>query len=74
MKSTILLLGILLIVLGVATLSYQGFSYNKEETVAQIGNLQVTANTQKRVSFPPYTGFAFLAAGIVLVLAGRKAK
>ena len=72
MKSPIAILGILLIVFGVATLAYQGFTYTKHETVAQIGDIQVTADTKKTVYFSPLVGGLTLAAGLVLVVIGMK--
>lgn len=72
MKSFITLLGILLIVGGIAALGWQGFTYTKQEPVAQIGDVKLTADTQKTVYFPPYLGGIAVIAGIVLVIAGRK--
>jgi uncharacterized membrane protein len=72
MKSTLSIVGIILILLGIATLTYQGVTYTQREKVAQIGNIQVTADTQKTVYFPPMLGGLSLVAGIVLVVVGRK--
>lgn len=72
MKLIFNVLGILLIVFGVGTLAWQGFTYTKKEEVAQFGNVQITANTEKTVHFPPAAGGLALVAGIVLVLVGRK--
>jgi uncharacterized membrane protein len=72
MKSTINLIGILLIIMGIVTLAYQGFTYTKHEQIAQIGDVQITADTQKTVYFPPLLGGLSLAAGIILVVIGRR--
>ncbi len=72
MKSITTMLGIILILTGIATLVYQGFTYTKHEQIAQIGDIQVTANTQKTVYFPPILGGVCFVAGIVLVVVGRK--
>lgn len=74
MKSFIDILGVLLIVFGIAALSYQGFSYNKKEDVVKIGELKITAQTQERVSIPPLAGGLALAAGIALIAIGRFGK
>lgn len=71
MKS-ITIVGILFIVLGILVLGYQGFTYTKQENVAQIGDIKITAETQKTVNLPPYLGGLFTVAGIVLVVVGRK--
>ena len=72
MKSIMSMIGLALIIIGIAVLAYQGFTYTKHETVAQIGNLQVTADTKETVYFPPIVGGVSLVAGIVLVIVGRK--
>ncbi len=72
MKSLISVVGILLIVVGITTLAYQGFTYTKHEQVAQIGDLKITADTEKTIHFPPILGGLSLVAGIVLVVIGRK--
>lgn len=72
MKTIISIIGILLIITGVAALAYQGFSYTKQEKIMQIGNVQVTANTQKTVYLPPALGGLSLVAGVALVFIGRR--
>jgi hypothetical protein len=74
MKSMINLLGIMLIILGIVSLAYMGFTYTSHEKVAEIGNVQVTADTQKTVSIPPVLGGFSLVAGIVLLVIGMKGK
>lgn len=72
MKSTISIVGIILIVVGIFTLAYQGITYTQQEKIMQIGDLKVTADTQKTVYFPPILGGLALVAGVVLVVVGRK--
>jgi uncharacterized membrane protein len=72
MKSLTNMIGIILILVGIVALAYQGFTYTKHETVAKIGDVQVTADTQKTVYFPPILGGLSLVAGIVLVVVARK--
>jgi hypothetical protein len=72
MKSLISLAGVLLIIFGIATLAYQGFTYTKRENVAQIGDVKITADTQKTVYFPPLLGGLSLVAGVILVVATRR--
>ena len=66
------IVGVVLIVVGIIALAYGGFSYTQREKVIDAGPLQVTADKEKRVSFPPILGALCLAGGIVLVLAGNK--
>jgi len=72
MKVIVTIIGILLIVFGIATIGYQGFTYTKQEKIAQFGAIQVTANTEKRVYLPPVLGGLCFITGIVLVFVGRK--
>jgi hypothetical protein len=74
MKSITNVIGIVLILFGLVALAYQGITYTQHEKVAQIGSLQVTADTQKTVSFPPILGGLSLVAGIILVVVGRIGK
>lgn len=71
MRSITTIIGILLIIFGIAALAYTGFTYTSKEKIAEIGNVQVTADTQKTVYFNPILGSASLVAGLVLVVAAR---
>jgi uncharacterized membrane protein YidH (DUF202 family) len=67
-------IGVLLIVLGGLALAYQGFNYNHDKQVMDVGSLHITAETQRRVSIPPIVGGLALLGGVVLLVAGvRKA-
>lgn len=62
--------GLVLIVLGVVALVYQGFTYTSRETVIDIGPLHATADREKTVRLPPVLGVAAVAGGVVLLIAG----
>jgi len=64
--------GLLLIVLGVVALVYQGITYTTRETVIDIGPLHATADRQKTLPLPPVLGIAAVAGGVALLVAGRK--
>jgi hypothetical protein len=66
------IVGIILIIVGILGLAYQGFTYTQREKVAQIGDLKVTADKEKTVYFPPILGGASLVAGVVLVALARR--
>jgi uncharacterized membrane protein len=68
----VMMLGILLIVLGVLALAYQGFSYTHQAKVLDVGPIHATAEEQKHVSIPPILGGLALVGGIVLVIAGSR--
>jgi hypothetical protein len=71
MRSITNILGVLLIIVGIGALSYQGFNYTKREKVAEIGDLKITAESQESFSFPPALGGLSLATGIILLVIGR---
>jgi uncharacterized membrane protein YidH (DUF202 family) len=62
--------GVVLIVLGLVALVYQGVTYTSRETVIDIGPLHATADRQKTLPLPPVLGIAAVAGGVVLVIAG----
>jgi hypothetical protein len=66
--------GVVLIVLGVAGLLYQGFTYTSRETVLDIGPLKATADRQRTVFIPPLLGFAAVAGGALLLFTGGRAR
>lgn len=68
------ILGILLVVLGVLALVYQGFNYTRRENVINIGPIHATADTQHHVPLPPIVGGLALAAGAVLLAMGARQK
>jgi uncharacterized membrane protein len=71
MKSTTIL-GIILIVLGIFALAYQGISYTKREKVVDLGPIHATKDTTKTIPLPPVLGGLALVGGIVLVAMGAK--
>jgi hypothetical protein len=64
--------GIALIVLGLAALAYQGFSYTTREKVIDIGPIQATAERRKTVPLPPVVGIVAVIAGVGLLVAGSR--
>lgn len=68
------LIGIILIVVGIAALAMGGFSYTKREKVLDIGPLQATTETRKTIPITPVAGVAALAGGIALLVVGSKSR
>jgi hypothetical protein len=68
----VMLVGIVLIVVGVLALAYQGITYTTHEKVIDIGPLKAEVEKQKTIPLPPILGALALAGGIVLVIVGRK--
>jgi uncharacterized membrane protein HdeD (DUF308 family) len=68
-----MLVGIILIVLGIVALAYQGITYTTREKVLDIGPVEATAEKQKTIPLPPIVGGLALVSGVILVAtAARK--
>jgi len=68
------LVGVVLIVLGLVALVYQGINYTSRETVIDIGPLHATADRQKTLPLSPVLGIAAVAGGVVLLVAGVRTR
>ena len=64
--------GLLLIVLGLAALAYQGISYTSRETIIDIGPLKATADRQRTLPLPPVLGIVAVAGGVALLISGTR--
>lgn len=65
-------IGVVLALLGVAALAYQGFTYTSHDAVVDIGPLHATAEHQRTVPIPPVLGAVAVAGGLVLLVAGMR--
>jgi hypothetical protein len=64
--------GLVLIVLGLMALVYQGITYTSRETVVNIGPLHATADREKTLPLPPVLGIAAVAGGVALLITGTR--
>ncbi len=64
------LIGLVLIVVGLLALAYQGITYTSRETVVDMGPLHATADRQKTLPLPPVLGGAAVIGGVVLLIVG----
>jgi hypothetical protein len=68
------IIGIILIVVGIAGFALGGFSFTKKEKVLDVGPIDATAENEKTVPVPPLLAGLALAGGVVLVaVSARKA-
>ncbi|MES2419400.1 MAG: hypothetical protein V4541_14535 [Bacteroidota bacterium] len=65
-------LGTILVVLGVILLIWTGFTYTKKEKIIDAGPIQVSADKEKSINWPPYAGAIILVAGIIVFLGSKK--
>jgi uncharacterized membrane protein len=66
---TATLIGIVMIVLGIGALAYQGISYTSQEKILDIGPIEATTETTKTIPLPPIVGGVALVGGIALIIA-----
>ena len=64
--------GLLLIVVGIAGLVLGRFTYTTEEKVLEVGPLVATAEEEHTVAIPDVAAFAAIAAGVALVFVARR--
>ena len=62
------IVGILLVVVGLACLLLGNISWTREKTVVDIGPLKATTQERKTVPVPPLIGGLLLAGGVALLL------
>jgi hypothetical protein len=65
-------IGIVLIVLGVISLMYEGFTYTTHKRVLDVGPIQATKEEHHSVPLPPILGGIALIGGVVLLVFDRK--
>ena len=71
-RTPLIAIGVMLAVLGAVALIWQGVSYTQRETLINVGNVKVTADTQKSLPLPPILGGIALAGGVALIVVGAR--
>ena len=66
------IVGVLLIIGGLAALLMGGFSFTRSEEVLDIGPVEASVERRERVPLPPIVGGLALAAGVALLFVGSK--
>jgi len=63
--------GIVLIVLGILALVYQGFTYTQTKQDAQIGSLTIQHDEKQTIPLPPVVGAVLIAVGAGVLFIGK---
>jgi hypothetical protein len=66
--------GVMLVLLGVLALAYQGVNYTTRETIIDIGPLQATADRERTLPLPPVLGIVALVGGVALLISGARTR
>jgi len=67
-----MLLGVVLIVVGIIALAYQGFTYTTPKKAVDVGPIHVTKDEKHTVPLPPIVGTLALLGGIVVLAVDRR--
>jgi len=71
--NAIRIVGLVLIVAGIAALGMGGFSFTKETHQAKIGPIELSLKEKQEVDFPVWAGVAaIVVGGALLVFGGKK--
>lgn len=65
-------LGIILIIAGIAMILIRGFSVQTERKVVDIGPVEINKKENRWIGWPTYAGGIVAIVGVVLVVSGRR--
>jgi hypothetical protein len=65
-------IGIVLLLIGILSLAYQGFTYTTQKKVVDIGPIQATREERHTVPLPPILGALALIGGVVVLVSDRR--
>jgi hypothetical protein len=65
-------IGIVLLVIGILSLAYQGFTYTTQKKVVDLGPIQATKEEHHTVPLPPILGALALIGGVVVLVSDRR--
>ena len=68
----LMMIGVVLVVLGVAGLIVQNVHFTETKKVVDIGPLQVNSEEQHNVPIPTIAGIAAVVAGLGMIFASRR--
>jgi len=66
------LIAIVLILVGILAIGYQGFTFITRDKVVDLGPVEVTKEHKKTVFLPPVVGGLILVGGIALLVMNSK--
>ena len=66
------MIALVLVIIGILALIYQGFSYTTQKKVLDVGPIQATKEEHHTVPFPPVLGVIALVGGILVLVTGRR--
>lgn len=65
------LIGIVLVVIGIIALAYQGITYTTHKKILDLGPIQATTEEHHTIPLPPIIGVIALVGGVVVLVSGQ---
>lgn len=65
-------IGVVLIIVGIIALAYQGITYTTRNKAVDLGSLQITTEQTHTIPLPPLLGVLALVGGVVLLVANKR--
>jgi uncharacterized membrane protein HdeD (DUF308 family) len=64
--------GILLLIVGIAGLAFGGFSFTRKEKVLDVGPIEASADKKESLPVPPILGALAIVGGVVLLASSAR--
>lgn len=68
----IAILGIVLLIGGLAALIWPSITYTRTEKAVDLGPIEITREDKERIPLPPVFGVVAAATGVTLIVLGRR--
>ena len=65
-------LGIAFFVIGIVIKIFSGIAFQREDTLVEIGDYEITREEEKEVTWPRWAGVVVVVAGVIIFFIGRK--
>jgi len=65
-------IGAILILAGIGMFFLNGIDFTTKEKIIDAGPIQISADKEKQLTWPPYAGGIVIAAGVFFILIGKK--
>ena len=69
----LLWIGVLLVILGIVGLGLEYITITETRTVAEIGPLELESEEQRNIPIPTIAGIVAVIAGLIMIVASRRA-
>lgn len=66
------LIGVILVVLGLAAFIFDRFSFTERTTAVEVGPIEVTTERERTISVPNIAAGAAVAAGLIMIIMGSR--